>query len=94
MKRRKNTQIIIAEDAAAVHRRAVDAQRHDAAALHDARDERQEHRRAGDEQQETVRRDHSISPSDRPKTRTAPAANVAGRGRGRALMRRTHAFTR
>src|SRR5215207_943499 len=35
----------------------------------------------------TVRRDHSISPSDRPNTRTAPVANVGGAGRaGRAVM--------
>src|SRR5687767_11654942 len=35
----------------------------------------------------TVRRDHSISPSDRLNTRTAPAANVGGAGRsGRPLM--------
>src|SRR5688572_8513505 len=35
----------------------------------------------------TVRRDHSISPSDRPNTRTAPVANVGGVGRGgRAVM--------
>ena len=39
----------------------------------------------------TVRRDHSISPSERLNTRTAPVANVGGAG---SVGRVRHAFTR